>query len=53
MKRHCRAYLQISALYGLESNKYGQVRYLSSRTDDSRLLYSTSRFLVESEGEGS
>jgi hypothetical protein len=29
------------------------VRYLSSRTDDSRFLYTSSRFLIETEGEGS
>jgi hypothetical protein len=43
----------MNAVYGLESNKAGQVRYLSHRTDDSRLLYTASRFLIETEGEGS
>ncbi len=53
MKRHCRTYLKLDSIYGLESDKFGIVRYMSKRQDDNRIIYSSSRFLIETEGEGS
>lgn len=52
MKRHCKSYLKLDSVYGLESDKFGVVKYMSKRPDDNRIIYSSSRFLVETEGEG-
>lgn len=52
MKRHCKTYLKLDSIYGLESDKFGIVRYMSKRQEDNRIIYSSSRFLIETEGEG-
>jgi hypothetical protein len=52
MKRHCSTYLKLDSVYGLESDKYGVVKYMSKKSNDNRIIYSSSRFLIETEGEG-
>ncbi len=46
-KRHSNFSLQTRTVYGLQTDKINQILYRNKNLDDSTILYSASRFLVE------